>query len=76
MTKHHEMKAGLKIAEMDNGRRAGIIGTAAVGFVALIALLIVGFRGRHIGPNAAALTMPVVGHIQTGAPEPGATRPR
>ena len=45
----------LKAVEMGNGRRAEIIGTAVVGVVALATLLIVGFRGRHIGRNAAAL---------------------
>jgi hypothetical protein len=66
----------LKAVEMGNGRRAEIIGTALVGAVALVALLIVGFRGRHIGRNAEALTTPQVGHIQSEAPHPAAVRPR
>ena len=63
----------LKAVEMGNGRRAEIIGTAVVGVVALVVLLIVGFRGRHVGRNAAALTTPQVGHIQSAATPP--TRP-
>jgi len=66
----------LKAVEMDNGRRAEIIGTAVVGLVALATLLIVGFRGRHIGRNAAALTTSQVGHVQSAAPHPAAVRPQ
>ncbi len=66
----------LKAVEMGNGRRAEIIGTAVVGAVALVALLIVGFRGRHIRQSAAALTMPQVGHIQAEAPHATAPRPQ
>jgi hypothetical protein len=61
---------------MGNGRRAEIIGTAVVGVVALVGLLIVGFRGKHIGRNAAALTTPQVGHIQSEAPNATAARPQ
>jgi hypothetical protein len=64
----------LKAVEMGNGRRAEIIATAVVGVVALVGLLIVGFRGRHIGRNTAALTTPQVGHIESEAPHP--TGPR
>ena len=57
MTTHREKSDDLlKTVEMGNGRRAEIIGTAVVGVVALVGLLIVGFRGKHIGRNAAALT--------------------
>ena len=65
----------LKAVEMGNGRRVEIIGTAVVGVLALVALLIVGFHGRHIGRNAAALTTPQIGHIQSEAPHPVAARP-
>lgn len=65
----------VKAVEMGNGRRAEIIGTAVVGAVALVVLLVVGFRGRHIGRNAAALTMPQVGHIQSEAPPAVAAKP-
>jgi hypothetical protein len=65
----------LKAVEMGNGRRAEIIATAVVGVVALVGLLIVGFRGRHIGRNAAALTTPQVGHIQSEAPHAAPARP-
>jgi hypothetical protein len=65
----------LKAVEMGNGRRTEIIGIAVVGLVALVALLIVGFRGRQIGRNAAALTMPQVGHIQSEPPRTTAVRP-
>lgn len=69
------MRWGLKIAEMANSRRAGIIGTGMVGLVALVALLVIGFRGRHIGRNTAALTMPQVGHIESETPHSAAARP-
>ncbi len=75
MSTPRETSWGLKIAEMGNGRRAGIIGTAAVGLVALVGLMVVGFRGRHIGRNAAALTTPLVGHIESEVPRPAAARP-
>lgn len=76
MTTHREKSDDLlKAVEMGNGRRAEIIGTALVGVVALVALLIVGFRGRHIARNAAALTTPQVGHIQSEAPRTTPARP-
>lgn len=75
MTKHQEPSAGPKIVEMGNGRRAGIIGIAVVGVVALVGLLVVGFRGRHIRRNSAAMTMPLVGSIKSEVPHPAAARP-
>jgi hypothetical protein len=45
-----------------------------VGVVALVGILIVGFRGRRIERNAAALTAPQVGHIQSEAPHATAAR--
>ena len=76
MTTHREKSDELlKAVEMGNGRRLEIIGTAVVGVVALVVLLIVGFRGKHIGRNAAALTTPQVGHIQSEAPRTTAARP-
>jgi hypothetical protein len=66
----------VKAVEMGNGRRAEIIAAAAIGVVALVALLIVGFRGRHIGRNTAALTTPQVGHIESEAPHPAGVRPQ
>ena len=76
MTTHREKSDDLlKAVEMGNGRRAEIIGTAVVGVVALVGLLIVGFRGNHIGRNAAALTTPQVGHIQSETPRTTAGRP-
>ena len=71
MTTHREKSDELlKAVEMGNGRRTEIIGTAVVGVVSLVVLLIVGFRGRHIERNAAALTAPIVGHIPSAAPHP------
>jgi hypothetical protein len=75
MAKHEEKNTSLKFVEMSNGWRAGIIGTAVVGVVALIGLLVVGFRGRHIQRNAAAMTMPLVGSIKSETPHPAAGRP-
>ena len=77
MTTHREKSDDLlKTVEMGNGRRAEIIGTAVVGVVALVGLLIVGFRGKQIGRNAAALTTPQVGHIQSEAPRTTPVRPQ
>ena len=75
MAKHQKTNTSLKFVEMSNGRRAGIIGTAVVGVVALVGLLVVGFRGRHIQRNSAAMTMPLVGSIKSEAPHPVAVRP-
>jgi hypothetical protein len=77
MTTHREKSDDLlKAVEMGNGRRAEIIGTAVVGVVALIGLLIVGFRGRQIGRNSAALTMPLEGQVRSEAPHPTGVRPQ
>jgi hypothetical protein len=75
MTKHQETNKSLKFVEMSNGRRTAIIGTAVVGVVALVGLLVAGFRGRHIQRNAAAMTMPLVGSIKYETPRPAAVRP-
>jgi hypothetical protein len=75
MTTHRQKSDAPKVPETGNGRRTEIVGTAVVGVVALVALLIIGFRGRNIGRNAAALTTPQVGHIQSEAPHTAAPRP-
>ena len=69
------MSESPKIAEMSNGKRVGIIGTAVLGVAALVGLLVVGFRGRHIGRNAAAMTTPLVGSIKSEPPRSAAAVP-
>lgn len=54
------MTEGQRIGEMGNGKRTAIVATAVVVVGALIAILSVGFHGRHIARNAAALTAPLV----------------
>jgi hypothetical protein len=75
MSTDQETSKALKVADMGNGKRAGIIGTAALAFAALVGLLVVGFHGRHIGRNAAALTAPSVGVIKSEAPRSAAAVP-
>ena len=53
------MTEGQKLGEMGNGKRTLIILVAVLVLSALIAVLIVGFRGRHIRRNAAAMSAPV-----------------
>jgi len=44
---------------MGNGKRTTIIAIAVLVVAALVAVLVMGFRGRHIGRNAAAMATPV-----------------
>ena len=53
------MSEGQKLGEMGNGKRTTIILVAVLALAALIGVLIVGFRGRHIRRNAAAMATPV-----------------
>jgi hypothetical protein len=53
------MSKSQRLDEMGNGKRTMIIAIAVLVVAALIAVLAMGFRGRHIGRNAAALTTPV-----------------
>jgi len=53
------MSKGQKLDEMGNGKRTLIIVAAVLVFSALIGVLMIGFRGRHIRRNAAAMATPV-----------------
>ncbi len=59
MNDSRTMSKGQKLGEMGNGKRAAIILIAVLAISALVAVLAVGFRGRHIRRNAAAMTAPV-----------------
>jgi hypothetical protein len=59
MNDSRTMTEGQKIGEMGNGKRTAIIATAVVVVGSLIAILGVGFHGRHIARNAAAMVTPV-----------------
>lgn len=62
------MSESQKLGEMGNGKRTGIIVIAVLVIAALIGYLVVGFRGRHIARNAAALSAPVVVPKPDGKP--------
>jgi len=53
------MSEGQKLGEMGNGKRTIIIVVAVLVISGLIGVLIMGFRGRHIGRSSAAMTTPV-----------------
>ena len=53
------MSEGQKLGEMGNGKRTMVILIAVLVVSALIGVLVIGFRGRHIRRNAAAMTAPV-----------------
>lgn len=59
MNDSRKMSEGQKLGEMGNGKRTAIIVLAVLAISALVAVLVVGFRGRHIKRNAAAMTAPV-----------------
>lgn len=67
------MSEGQKIGEMGNGKRTMIILVAVLVVSALIGVLVIGFRGRHIRRNAAAMAAPVGETV--GARVPGALPP-
>ncbi len=53
------MSEGQKLGEMGNGKRTLIVLVAVLVVSALIGVLIIGFHGRHIRRNAAAMATPV-----------------
>ena len=57
-----------RLGEIGNGKRVAIVVGALVVVAALIVVMVVGFRGRHISRNAAALTAPLVAPPRPGAP--------
>ena len=59
MNASRTMSEGQKLGEMGNGKRTMIILAAVLVVAALIGVLVVAFRGRHIRRNAAAMATPV-----------------
>ena len=53
------MSKGQSLDEMGNGKRTAIIVIAVLVVAALIAVLVMGFHGRHIARNADAMATPV-----------------
>ena len=53
------MTEGQKLGEMGNGKRTMIILVAVLVVFGLIGVLVIGFHGRHIRRNAAAMVTPV-----------------
>jgi hypothetical protein len=70
MNNSQTMTEAQRLGEMGGGKRAAIILAMVVILTALIAILVVGFRGRHIARNAAALTHPVDVTTQPYTPRP------
>lgn len=61
MNDSRTMSLGQKLDEMGNGKRIAIIVVAVVVICALIWVVALGFRGRHIRRNAAAMARPATG---------------
>lgn len=53
------MSEGQKLGEMGNGKRTMIILVAVLVVSGLAGVLVIGFHGRHIRRNAAAMATPV-----------------
>jgi hypothetical protein len=70
MNDSQTMTEAQRLGEMGGGKRAAIILAMVVVLTALITLLVVGFHGRHIARNAAALTTPVSVPSQPITPRP------
>jgi hypothetical protein len=64
------MSKSERLDEMGNGKRTAIVAAAALVVAALVGYLTIGFHGRHIARNAAAMTAPVVTPTQPVAPRP------
>ena len=70
MNDSRAMSKSQRLDEMGNGKRTMIIVIALLVVAALIAVLAMGFRGRHIGRNAAAMATPVGVPTQPLTPRP------
>lgn len=64
------MTEAQRLGEMGGGKRTAIIVAMIVVLTALIAFLVIGFRGRHIGRNAAAMTQSIDVPTQPLTPRP------
>jgi len=62
------MSKSQRLDEMGNGKRVAIVLAAILGIGALVGIMVVGFHGRHIGRNAAAMATPVAGDAGSVTP--------
>ena len=63
MNDSRTMSLSQKLDEMGNGKRTAIILIAVLVLCALVGIVVVGFRGRHVGRNAAAMATPTGGPL-------------
>jgi hypothetical protein len=66
------MSKSQRLDEMGNGKRTAIVLIATLVICALVGIMVVGFRGRHIGRNAAAMATPVAGAAGSVTPRSAA----
>jgi hypothetical protein len=66
MDKDPSLDVIVKRTEIGRGRRVAILVALVFAAVGLIAVVAVGFRGRHIPQNAAAMTTAVPPTAKTG----------
>jgi hypothetical protein len=59
MAKDREMSDMVRKSKMGRGRRVAIMVAAAMLVAVIVAVVVVGFRGRNISQNAAAMTTPI-----------------
>jgi uncharacterized membrane protein affecting hemolysin expression len=59
MDKDRALGEILKRTERGRGRRVAIMVCAVIVFAVMIGVVVVGFRGRHISQNSAAMTKSV-----------------
>jgi flagellar basal body-associated protein FliL len=59
MNDSRAMSKSEPLDELGNGKRTAIIVIAVLVIAALVGYMFVGFRGRHIARNAAAMATPV-----------------
>jgi hypothetical protein len=59
MNDSRAMSKSERLDELGNGKRTAIIVIAVLVIAALVGYLFLGFRGRHIARNAAAMATPV-----------------
>lgn len=69
MDKDPEMRVMVKGIKIGRGKRVALIVIAALAVAVLFTVVVVGFRGRNIPQNAAAMTTPVAPAVKV------ATRP-
>jgi hypothetical protein len=68
MDESRVMSEMVRKAEVGRGKRVAILVVAAVLVAVLVGVVVVGFRGRHISQNAAAMTRAVPTSGNVGKP--------